>query len=43
MTRRIKLRKMEWFEHPARMSEMRNAYNISAGKPERKRALGRPG
>jgi hypothetical protein len=29
--------------HVARMSEMRNACNILAGKPEGKRPLGRPG
>jgi hypothetical protein len=26
----------------ARVGEMRNAYNISVGKPERNRQLGRP-
>jgi hypothetical protein len=29
-------------EHIARMGEIRNAYNILVGKPERKRPLGRP-
>jgi hypothetical protein len=28
--------------HVAYMEEMRNAYNILVGKPERKRPLGRP-
>jgi hypothetical protein len=35
----IKSRKMILARHAARMGEMRNAYNISAGKPKRKRPL----
>jgi hypothetical protein len=33
---------MKWAEHVARMGEVRNAYEIVVGKPEGKRALGRP-
>jgi hypothetical protein len=36
----IKLRRMRWTEHVARMEE-RNAYRILVGKPEGKRPLGR--
>jgi hypothetical protein len=32
----IKSRRMRWAEHTARMGEMRNAYKIVVGKPERK-------
>jgi hypothetical protein len=38
----ITLRRLRWSEHVARMGEMRNAYNILVGNPERKRLLGRP-
>jgi hypothetical protein len=38
----IKSRKMRWAGLVARMGEMINAYNILAGKPERRRPLGRP-
>jgi hypothetical protein len=38
----IKSRRMRWAEHVARMGEKRNAYRILVGKPEGKRALGRP-
>jgi hypothetical protein len=40
--RMIKSRRMRWAGHVARMGEERNAYRILAGKPERKRPLGRP-
>jgi hypothetical protein len=33
---------MGWAEHVARMGEMKNAYNISVGKPEGKRLFARP-
>jgi hypothetical protein len=33
----LKLRKMRWLGHVARMGEKRNAYRILVGKPERKR------
>jgi len=33
---------MRWTEHVACMGEMRNAYEILVGKPERKRQHGRP-
>jgi len=33
---------MRWFGHLARTEHMRNAYEILVGKPEEKRALGRP-
>jgi hypothetical protein len=42
MNRMIKLRRMRWAGHVARMGEMRNAYRIWVGKPEGKRLLGRP-
>jgi hypothetical protein len=38
----IKLRRMRWAGHVARMGEKRNAYRLLVGKPERKRPLGRP-
>jgi hypothetical protein len=38
----IKLRRMRWAGHVARMGETRNAYRILVGKPERKIPLGRP-
>jgi hypothetical protein len=38
----IKPRRMRWEGHVASMEEMRNAYSILVGKPERKRPLGRP-
>jgi hypothetical protein len=38
----IRSRRMRWVEHVARMREKRNAYRILMGKPEGKRALGRP-
>jgi hypothetical protein len=38
----IKPRWMRWAGHVARIGKKRNAYGILAGKPERKRPLGRP-
>jgi hypothetical protein len=38
----IKLRKMRWAGHVARMGEKRNAYRLLVGKPEGERPLGRP-
>jgi hypothetical protein len=38
----IKLRRMRWAGHVARMEEKRNAYRLLVGKPEGKRPLGRP-
>jgi hypothetical protein len=38
----IKLRRMIWAGHVARMGEKKNAYRILAGNPEEKRPLGRP-
>jgi hypothetical protein len=38
----IRLRRMRWMEHVARMGEKRNAYRLLVGKPDRKRPLGRP-
>ena len=38
----IKLRKMRWAGHVARMGEERGAYRVLVGKPERKRPLGSP-
>jgi hypothetical protein len=37
----IKLRKMRWAGHTARMGNMRNAYNILVGEQEGKRSFGR--
>jgi hypothetical protein len=38
----IKLKRMKWVGHVARMGEKRNVYRLLAGKPEGKRPLGRP-
>jgi hypothetical protein len=38
----IKLKRMRWAVHVARMGEKRNAYRLLVGKPEVKRPLGRP-
>jgi hypothetical protein len=38
----IKSGKMLWAGHISHMGQMRNAYSILVGKPEGKRALGRP-
>jgi hypothetical protein len=38
----IKLRRMRWADHVARMGDKRNAYRLLVGKPEKKRPLGRP-
>jgi hypothetical protein len=38
----IKTRRMRWAGHVARMEEVRGAYNILVGRPERRRPLGRP-
>jgi hypothetical protein len=38
----IKLRKMRWAGHVARMGEGRGVYRVLMGKPEGRRALGRP-
>jgi hypothetical protein len=40
--RMMKLRRMRWAGHVARMGEKRNAYRILSGNPEGKRPLGRP-
>jgi hypothetical protein len=40
--RMIKLRRMRWAGHVARMRETRNAYRILMGKPEGKSPLERP-
>ena len=42
IVRVIKLRKMRWAGHVARMGERRGVYRILVGKPEGKRPLGRP-
>ena len=42
IVRVIKLRRMRWAGHVARMGEGRGVYSILAGKPEGKRPLGRP-
>jgi len=39
----IRLRRIRWVGHVARTGERRVAYRNWVGKPERKRALGRPG
>jgi hypothetical protein len=38
----IKLRRMRWAGHVARMGEKRNVNRLLVGKPEGKRPLGRP-
>jgi hypothetical protein len=38
----IKSRRMRWTGHVARIEEKKNAYRLLVGKPEGKRALGRP-
>jgi hypothetical protein len=40
--RQIKLRRMRWAGHVARMGEGRNVCRVLVGKPEGKRPLGRP-
>jgi hypothetical protein len=40
--RMIKLRRMRWAGHVARMRAKMNAYRILVGKPEAKRPLGQP-
>jgi hypothetical protein len=42
IVRLIKSRRMRWVRHIARMGDMKMAYKISIGKPERKGPLGRP-
>ena len=42
IVRVIKLRRMRWAGHVARMGERRGVYRIWVGKPEGKRPLGRP-
>ena len=37
----IKLRRMIWARHEARMGESRDVYRVLVGKPEGKRPLGR--
>jgi hypothetical protein len=38
----IKLRRMRWAEHVARMGEGRGLYRVLVGKPEGRRPPGRP-
>jgi hypothetical protein len=38
----IKPRRMRWARHIACVGEMRNAYNILVGKPDKKRLLRKP-
>jgi hypothetical protein len=38
----IKLRRMRWAGHVARMGKERSEYKVLAGRPEGKRQLGRP-
>ena len=42
IVRVIKLRRMRWVGHIARMGEERGVYRVLVGKPEGKRPLGRP-
>ena len=42
IVRVIKLRRMRWAGHVARMGERRGVYRVLVGKPEGKRPLGRP-
>jgi len=43
INRVIESRRMKWAGNLACMGEIRNAYKILVGKPERKRPLGRRG
>jgi hypothetical protein len=38
----MKLKRMRWVGHVARMGEKRNAYRLLVGKPEGRRPLGKP-
>jgi hypothetical protein len=38
----IKLRRMRWLGHVARMGKKRNVYRLLVGMPDGKRPLGRP-
>jgi hypothetical protein len=38
----IKSKRMKWAEHVACMGQGRGVYRVSVGRPEEKRALGRP-
>ena len=40
--RNLKLRRLRWAGHVARMVKFRNAYRVLVGKPESKRPLRRP-
>ena len=42
IVRMIKLRRMRWVGHVARIGERRGVYRVLVGKPEGKRPLGRP-
>jgi len=42
IVRVIKSRRMKWAGHVVRMGEERGVYRVLVGKPEGKRALGRP-
>jgi hypothetical protein len=42
IVRLIKLRRMRWVGHVARMAEGRGVYRVLVGRPEGKRPLGRP-
>ena len=42
IVRVVKLRRMRWVRHVARMGERKDVYRILVGKPEGKRPLGRP-
>jgi hypothetical protein len=42
VVRVIKARRMRWAGHVERMGEVRSAYNISVGRPEGRKPLGRP-
>jgi hypothetical protein len=42
IVRLIKLRRMSWTGHMARMGERRGVYSVFVGKPEGKRPLERP-
>jgi len=43
IVRVIKLSRMRWAGHVARMGKERGVYRVLVGKPEGKRPLGRPG
>jgi hypothetical protein len=42
ISRIMKVRRMGWVDHVARMGEKRNSFRLLVGRPEGRRPLGRP-